>query len=125
MLQRSAQNSRRGQKARTITGHGKFVRGYRCVIGTTDCSGKIEAAHLDFAGGKGVGIKVHDAFMIPFCQHHHGEQHRIGWPAFRRTYGLTEEDLLATARDLARVSPSIVRAAMAAGHDVGIVENEI
>lgn len=52
-----------------------------------NCDGKIEAAHVDYAGDKGMGTKVSDRFAIPMCSKHHREQHSKGWSAFERTYG--------------------------------------
>ena len=37
----------------------QWIRGRECVFGLAgECEGKIEAAHLDFAGGKGMATKV-------------------------------------------------------------------
>ena len=44
------------------------------------------AAHVDHAGGKGVGTKVADRFCIPLSDCCHRLQHWIGWPAFERDY---------------------------------------
>ena len=118
MLARRHKNSGRAKMARTIVGHGKFVRGFSCMVEGQDCFGKVQACHVDFAGGKGMGLKVHDAFIVPMCAGHHLEQGR-GWDSFITKHRLTHEGVLATAAELARNSPRIIRAAREAGHDVG------
>ncbi len=57
-----------------------------CAIEGCTGHGKIEAAHVDYAGGKGVGTKVADRHAIPLCAAHHRDQHRIGWAAFEGLY---------------------------------------
>lgn len=52
-----------------------------------NCEGRIEAAHVDYAGDKGMGSKVRDSAAIPLCSKHHREQHSIGWRAFEARYG--------------------------------------
>jgi hypothetical protein len=42
----------------------------------------MEAAHVDYAGDKGMGTKVSDRFAIPLCSAHHHYQHSIGWASF-------------------------------------------
>lgn len=69
------------------------------------CEGKIEAMHLDFAGGKGVGTKVADQYSLPACSGHHGRQHTKGWATFLREMGLTKEAALDAASRLWRVWP--------------------
>jgi hypothetical protein len=71
----------------------QWLRGRQCLtisqrscFGRTECRGKIEAAHVDYAGDKGMGSKVSDRFAIPLCAGHHAEQHTRGWPEFERRY---------------------------------------
>ena len=64
----------------------QWLRGRECVM-AFNCDGKIEAAHVDYAGGKGMGTKVADRHAIPMCSKHHREQHSIGWLAFQNRYG--------------------------------------
>jgi hypothetical protein len=69
----------------------KWLRGRSCYLAGSrghECSGKVRASHVDHAGGKGVGTKVTDRHAIPMCDGAHGEQHRIGWPAFQVQYGI-------------------------------------
>lgn len=61
----------------------QWLRGRDCLFeGHGPCSGKMEAMHVDYAGGKGVATKVADRFAVPGCSTHHGRQHQIGWAAF-------------------------------------------
>jgi len=86
--------------------HRRFVRGFVCVCAKThgeECSGRIEAAHWRSAANSGKGIKPHDAFSFPCCEHHHERvQHNIGQPAFERKYGINLEKI---CRELAMHSP--------------------
>lgn len=64
----------------------KWLRGRECVM-AFNCEGRMEAAHVDYAGDKGMGTKASDRFAIPMCAKHHREQHDKGWDTFQRTYG--------------------------------------
>lgn len=78
------QNSKRADEARRIPGYLKWLRGWPCAANYSDtpCEGKMEAAHVDHAGGKGVGLKVADQHCLPLCSGHHARQHRRGWHTF-------------------------------------------
>lgn len=79
----------------------QFVRKRPCAFAFIgDCDGKIEAMHLDFAGGKGIGTKVSDRYAIPCCAAHHRLQHRLGWMTFLREVAATKEELLSGAQAL-------------------------
>lgn len=76
----------------------QYIRGRQCLFcGAGGCSGPIQAAHLDFAGGKGMGTKVADRFTVPMCAAHHAQQHAWGWGTFRRKMEVSEDDLLNAA----------------------------
>lgn len=78
-------NSDKAEKALRIPPFRKWVRGRACAAEGALCSGKIECAHVDHAGGKGMGIKVHDRHCIPLCSGHHARQtNKGGWPRFER-----------------------------------------
>lgn len=70
----------------------------------------IEPAHVDCAGGKGMGSKVADFYVIPLCARHHDEQHgkigsfrqRGGWATFQLKYGF---DAVKVAAEYWRLSP--------------------
>lgn len=79
----------------------QYVRGRGCIFARMGgCSGKIEAMHLDFAGGKGVGTKVADRYAVPGCAGHHALQHRKGWQTFMRLMGTSANELLIAAARL-------------------------
>jgi hypothetical protein len=62
----------------------QWLRGRACIFaGVGACEGKIEAAHVDYAGDKGMGTKVSDRFAVPMCRRHHARQHAIGWRYFQ------------------------------------------
>lgn len=65
----------------------QWLRGRPCFLAESgECEGKMEAAHVDHAGGKGVGTKVADRHCIPLCSKHHRIQHTIGWKSFQERY---------------------------------------
>lgn len=76
----------------------QWLRGRPCIFADHGgCEGKIEAMHLDFAGGKGVGSKVADRYALPSCSFHHRRQHQRGWISFCREMEVTKEQLLNAA----------------------------
>jgi len=64
----------------------QWLRGRECLVANGTCEGKIEAAHVDYAGGKGVGTKVADRHTVPLCSLHHRCQHDKGWATFERKH---------------------------------------
>lgn len=60
----------------------QWLRGRPCAADGIHCEGRIEAAHVDHAGGKGVGLKVADRYALPLCSAHHRRQHNRGWKTF-------------------------------------------
>jgi len=115
MLARRHRNSGRQNVGRRFASHLAWVRGHVCAVEGAGCGGKIEAAHVEGSGTGGMGMKADDVYTIPLCHDHHAERHRIGWRTFDKAHGL---DALALAKSLARQSPSLQRAAMAAGYSV-------
>ena len=88
----------------------QWIRGRECIFADAGgCEGKIEAMHLDFAGGKGVGTKVADQYSVPSCSGHHRRQHTRGWATFLREVGATKEALLDAAGKLWRAWPGRVK----------------
>lgn len=62
-----------------------WLRGRPCAAdGHGLCDGFMEAAHVDHAGGKGMGTKVADRHAIPLCSGHARRQHSRGWLTFER-----------------------------------------
>lgn len=79
----------------------QYVRGRGCIFAPMGgCEGKIEAMHLDFAGGKGMSSKVADRYSVPSCQAHHRMQHNKGWQTFIRLMGVRDNELLVAAARL-------------------------
>ena len=61
----------------------QWLRGRDCVFAFMgSCEGRSEAAHVDYAGGKGVATKVADRFAVPACSAHHRLQTDEGWKRF-------------------------------------------
>lgn len=119
MLQRRHKNSGRQNAGIRSASHRAWIRKFECAVLGPDCGGRIECAHIEGSGTKGMGMKAADVFTIPLCSFHHAERHRIGWRTFDARHGL---DALALAKDLARQSPHVQRAAREAGYDVEGVE---
>jgi hypothetical protein len=54
----------------------QWIRGRSCLcFPRGGCGGKIEAAHVDYAGDKGMATKASDKYAVPLCAFHHAEQH--------------------------------------------------
>ena len=65
----------------------QWLRGRNCLCADRGgCDGRMEAAHVDYAGDKGVSTKVSDRFAVPLCNEHHRVQHQHGWRAFEANY---------------------------------------
>jgi hypothetical protein len=93
MLSRSATRPRRHNAPRpaekSCPRFLQWIRGRGCLACNAGCTDRVEAAHVDYAGGKGVGSKVADRYAVPLCggpAGHHAEQHRRGWKTFERQY---------------------------------------
>lgn len=110
MLRRSAfaprkKNSGKADEGRRFPSHLKWLRGRRCVLDghkLHTCEGRIEAAHYDGAGGKGMGLKVADYHAFPACSAAHAELHRIGQDSWQAKYQISLEK---TVRAFAKFSP--------------------
>jgi hypothetical protein len=86
----------------------QWLRGRACVLASLpghECEGKIEAAHVDHAGGKGIGTKVADCHAIPLCSGAHRAQHSAGWRTFEMRHGI---NAVALAADFWRAWPGRV-----------------
>lgn len=100
MLRRSAIKPRRQNAPRPAEKNCsqflQWLRGRPCFLAghaLGACEGRIEAAHVDHAGGKGMGTKVADKHAIPLCSTHHREQHSKGWGTFQAKYGFHAVDV--------------------------------
>lgn len=110
-------NSHRAQQERACPGFEQWIRGRRCHLAHKGGCGEIgarkpvEFAHVDCAGGKGMGLKVPSRFGLPLCPRHHDEQHghigsfrnRGGWKTFQIKYGF---DAVEDANDYWRRWPA-------------------
>jgi hypothetical protein len=114
-LARRHKNSGRQNIGTRFASHRAWIRGHVCAVAGDDCGGNIECAHVEGSGTGGMGMKANDAFTIPLCHAHHAERHRIGWRTFDARWGL---DALKLARDMARRSPHLQRAAREAGYAI-------
>ena len=120
MLARRHKNSGKVNLGRRITSHRQWVRGHVCALDksrVSSCYGPIECAHVEGSGTGGMGMKADDVFTIPLCRFHHFRRHTLGWQTFDRAHRL---DALELARDLARRSPHIIRAAREARHEIEV-----
>ena len=93
-------NSGKADEARRCPAHLAWLRKRSCLIAGCESS-RIEAAHVDHAGGKGMSIKVADWKAVPLCGEHHAELHR-GARSFEARYAI---DLVAAAGRYAHLSP--------------------
>jgi hypothetical protein len=77
----------------------QWLRGRECLFVDVGVIGEgpVEAMHLDFAGGKGVGSKVADRYSVPCRASLHRRQHTRGWASFLREMGTTKEEMLGAA----------------------------
>lgn len=95
MLTRAAFKPRKGNSHRAdfylrAPGFLQWLRGRPCRLADRGgCGGKIEAAHVDYAGGKGMGLKVHDRHCLPLCSEHHHAQHTWGWQTFEANFKIS------------------------------------
>ncbi len=83
----------------------QWLRGRECLATGSACNGRMEAAHVDFAGGKGIGTKVADRFAVPLCSFHHRLQHNMGWATFDHVYGQRHGGALKAAEAYWRAWP--------------------
>mgnify|MGYP007083446446 FL=1 len=86
---------------KSARGYLAWLRGRNCCIGGT-CAGRIEAAHVDYAGDKGMGTKASDCYAVPMCSAHHAEQHMAGVKTFEARHSI---NLLSVANSYWRAWP--------------------
>ena len=72
----------------------RWLRRLPCVLdGRGGCSGRIVAAHVDYAGDKGMATKVSDRYAVPMCDGHHTVQHGWGWKSFESNFRIDTLEL--------------------------------
>ena len=106
MLARSAfaprrRNSHKADAEKRCPKFLQWLRGRPCLVGG-QCAGRIEAAHVDYAGDKGMGTKPSDRYAVPLCSAHHGEQHTAGIKTFEARHRV---NMLEAANDFWRAWP--------------------
>lgn len=103
-LHNRRRNSGKQHEGKRFPSHLAWLRKRPCIIEGLYghlCSGRMEAAHVDAAGGKGMGVKVADYHAVPACS----EAHRLihsGAESFERKYGLS---LIEAGKQYAKASP--------------------
>ena len=110
MLSRSAfrprkQNSHKAAETRSFPSHLKWLRGRPCILEGRfghACEGRMEAMHVDGAGGKGMGLKVADYKAVPGCSEAHRLYHQHGALSWQRAWNV---DLEKAWRQYAAASP--------------------
>jgi len=104
MLNRAAfkprlQNSHRARDWKRAPSFLQWLRGRDCLLAAKGgCEGRIEAAHVDYAGDKGMSTKTHDKNAVPLCSEHHRTQHAWGWDTFEGNFGMAPGDTLEAAK---------------------------
>lgn len=97
-------NSGKADADRRFPSHLAWLRKRPCIIQGWKghvCEGRIEAAHVDDAGGKGIGLKVADYKAVPACSAAHAEMHR-GAQTWQAKYKINLAD---AAKQYAKASP--------------------
>ncbi len=99
------QNSGRQHEGKRFPSHLSWLRKRPCLIEGRNghaCKGRMEAAHVDHAGGKGVSLKVPDYFAVPLCSDAHALLHAYGRLTWETAFGV---DLIEAADGYAKASP--------------------
>ena len=99
---RKQKNSDRQNAGKRSPGHRKWIRGFVCLVDNEDCDGETECAHKRDGTGGGMGVKPSDKWTLPYCRHHHSEQHQIGEAPFEKKYGI---DGIERCKEFAKASP--------------------
>jgi hypothetical protein len=99
-------NSRKADFFLRAEGFRQWLRGRPCMlVDKGGCEGRMEAAHVDYAGDKGMGRKVHDKHSIPLCSEHHRVQHAWGWETFEANYKIPPGGSLEAAAEYWKLWP--------------------
>ena len=96
MLNRSAlrprhKNSGRQHEGKRFPSHLAWLRKRPCILEGKPghvCMGRMEAMHVDGAGGKGVGLKVADYCAVPGCSEAHRLYHDHGAASWQLAWGI-------------------------------------
>lgn len=104
-LRARKRNSGRQHEGKRFPGHLKWLRGRPCILEGKfghACEGRMEAMHVDEAGGKGMSLKVADYWAVPACSEAHRLAHQYGAETWQRTWRV---NLIEAARAYAKASP--------------------
>ena len=86
--------------------HLAFIRSHQCLVHDgrgQRCNGTIiQAHHLTFCGGHGMGLKECDSLTVPLCHSHHINLHHIGEKKWWQHWDIDAEQV---ARNLSKQSP--------------------
>lgn len=85
--------------------HLAWLRTLGCCIADSACSGPIQAHHVRWGTGGGMGKKPANDFAVPLCAAHHAAGHQMGWRTFEAENVI---DLLAMAGLYASMSPHLL-----------------
>lgn len=110
MLSRAAfaprrKNSGRQHEGKRFPSHLAWLRKRPCILEGRHghaCEGRMEAMHVDFAGGKGVSLKVRDIWTVPACSEAHRLYHQHGARSWEAAWRI---DLIEAAKQYAANSP--------------------
>lgn len=110
MLTRTAfrnrhKNSGRQHEGRRFPSHLAWLRKRPCILEGRfghACEGRMEAMHVDHAGGKGMALKTSDVHAVPACSEAHRLYHQYGAQTWERTWNI---NLIEAARQYANASP--------------------
>jgi hypothetical protein len=98
-------NSGKADEARRFPSHLAWLRKRPCILEGRfghACEGRMEAMHVDHAGGKGMSIKVADYYAVPACSVAHQLYHQYGARTWEHTWDI---DLVRAAEAYAKASP--------------------
>jgi len=112
MLRKQPKKPRRSARLRCPAHLAWVRRTYLCVAGNKVnwwCEGQIQAAHWRLGAHAGTGQKPNDDRVLPLCERHHAEAHRIGEDTFAKRYNLDIPSILA---ELQRLSEPLRRLRM-------------
>lgn len=98
-------NSGKALEGRSYPQHLKWLRGRPCILEGRHghaCEGRMEAMHVDGAGGKGMGLKVADYKAVPGCSEAHRLYHQYGALTWQATWNVNLDEAW---RAYAKASP--------------------
>jgi hypothetical protein len=99
------QNSHRADEGRKFPLHVQWVRGRRCLLEDHlghQCTGKIEAHHVNEGHKRGMGQRAPDFWCVPLCSAAHAALHNAGHLTWQMRHGV---NLIEAAKEYARLSP--------------------